>query len=482
MTPNTNTPDLADWIGRISGREMPVFAHTVAALRRIVGDERASASVLAQVILKDVPMTTKVLRLANSAFFNQSHQGVSTVSRAIVVLGFDPVAQLALSVSLIDSLLAGGLRSRIHAEMARSFHAAVQARWAIRRRGEQHGEEVFIAALLSRVGEMAFWCFGGEQAQALDRCLGQGGMREEEAQQVVLGFPLRHLSVGLVREWRLGSLAAAALEGDVRSRGPERAVVLGHRLARAAEDGWDSQTARRTMREAADYLDLPLNVVHAEVLANAAEAARIAASFGAAEAGRIIPQGAQRPVEAAPPAAPPPALPTAPDATLQLRILQDLAAMTLGRTPIADILQLVAEGVFRGVGCDRVIVALLSPDRLHLHGKTALGSGVEALCARFDFEMEGDPDDVVDAAIDSAQGCWVNAARVEQPGTERLQQVTACDEGFVVPFGTASRQIGLLYADRNGRPLDAESWRAVQHFALQASLAVALSVADSGTN
>ena len=63
--------------------------------------------------------------------------------------------------------------------MARSFHAAVQARWAIQRKGEQQGEEVFIAALLSRVGEMAFWCFGGEQAQALEHLRAQGRLQAE---------------------------------------------------------------------------------------------------------------------------------------------------------------------------------------------------------------------------------------------------------------------------------------------------------------
>ena len=215
MTQTPQLQDLSSWIAHIRGREMPVFARTVEALRRIIGDERASASALAQIILKDVSMTAKVLRLANSAFFNHSHQGVSTVSRAIVVLGFNPVAELALSVSLIDSLLGGGVRSRIQVEMARSFHAAVQARWASRRHGDPQGEEVFIAALLTRVGEMAFWCFGGEQARALDRCMSQQvRMREEEAQQVVLGFPLRHLSVGLVREWKLGALATAALDAE----------------------------------------------------------------------------------------------------------------------------------------------------------------------------------------------------------------------------------------------------------------------------
>lgn len=474
MSNSPNSPDLASWIERIRGREMPVFASTVAALRRIIGDERASASALAQVILKDTPMTTKVLRLANSAYFNHSHQAVNTVSRAIVVLGFNPVAELALSVSLIDSLLAGGLRGRIHIEMARSFHAAVQARWAACRRGEQQAEEVFIAALLSRIGEMAFWCFGGEQAQALERCMKNAFLREEEAQQVVLGFCLRHLSVGLVREWRLGSLAVAALEGDARSRGPERAVLLGQRLALAAEEGWASLAARQALREAADYVGLPVESVRDEVLANAAQAARIAASFGAVEAGKIIATSGG----AAMPEPEQAALPIAPDAALQLRILQDLAALTFARAPLADILQLVAEGVYRGVGCERVLVAVLTRDRAQLQGRVALGCGAEALCARFTFSMEGDPDDVLDAAIDSAQPCRIDAARLEHPGTERLLQVTACDEAVLVPFGTPTRQIGVLYADRQGRPLDDELWRAVQHFALQAGLAVTLSAYD----
>ena len=107
MSHSPNSPDLAGWIERIRGREMPVFASTVAALRRIIGDERASASALAQVILKDTPMTTKVLRLANSAYFNHSHQAVNTVSRAIVVLGFSAVRSLVLTSAVVTTLPAG---------------------------------------------------------------------------------------------------------------------------------------------------------------------------------------------------------------------------------------------------------------------------------------------------------------------------------------------------------------------------------------
>lgn len=469
-----NDQDLSTWIARIRGCEMPVFGQTVQALRTIMSDDRASASALAQVILKDAPMTSKVLRLANSAYFNHAHQGVNTVSRAIVVLGFDPVAELALSVSLIDSLLKGGVRSRVQIEMARSFHAAVQARWVAARRGDGAGEEVFIAALLARVGEMAFWCFGGEQAQTLDRCLTQSQMREEEAQQVVLGFPLRHLSVGLVREWRLGSMVAAALEGDPRSRGPERAVVLGHRLARAAESGWDTTIGKQAVRDVADYLGQSVSAVQAEVIANASEAARVAGTFGAPEAARIIPH---RDLQTEP-EVPVAASPSGPDAGLQLRILHDLTALTLSRAGIADILQLVLEGVYRGVGFERVVVALLTPDRRELQGKAALGVGGESLCAQFVFPMDGDPDDVVDAAIDSGVACWITPKR-GQAGILRLYRVTACNNAFIAPFGMPNRQIGVLYADRGGKPLDEESWRALQHFALQASLAVGMRAPES---
>ncbi|MCK6392574.1 MAG: HDOD domain-containing protein [Zoogloea sp.] len=464
--------DLAGWIARIRGREMPVFGRTVDALRALIADDKASASALAKVILMDAPMTTKVLRLANSAFFNHSHQGISTVSRAIVVLGFDPVVELALSVSLIDSLLNQGIRERVHAEMARSFHAAVQARWIARKRGEGAGEEVFIAALLGRVGEMAFWCFGGEQAQRLDQCLVLSGGKEEEAQQRVLGFPLRQLSHGLVKEWKLGPLVSAAMEMDPRGRGPGRSILLAHRLARVADEGWDSIGGRQSMHEVADYLDQPVATVREDILANAAEAARVARVFGAPEAAGLIPQAAPLPETAAPPA------PVDPDARLQLRILHDLAEMSLARANIADVLQMVVEGVYRAIGCRRVVVALLTEDRQSLVGRIALGADADALAARFVFPMEGEPDDVLDAAIDSGEAALVNAGRLTRPGAERLVRAAACSDCGVVPIGTASRQIGVLYVDCGGKPLAGECWDAVRHFALQASLAVELGATE----
>ena len=106
--PGAAPEGLSGWVAHVRELDMPAFGSTVAAIRGIVSDDSASAARLAAVILRDPAMTTKVLRLANSAYFNTSRQGVSTISRAIVVLGFDGVADHEVDLGPV----AGGDRRR----------------------------------------------------------------------------------------------------------------------------------------------------------------------------------------------------------------------------------------------------------------------------------------------------------------------------------------------------------------------------------
>jgi HD-like signal output (HDOD) protein len=140
----------AEWVAHIREQDMPALGATVVLIQEVTGDERATNDRLAQVILQDPAMTAKVLKLANSAFYNPSRQSISTISRAIIVLGFNTVAEISLGIRLVDSLLSGGVQQRVLDEMALSFHAAVQARTIAGLRRDGHGEEVFICSLLGR--------------------------------------------------------------------------------------------------------------------------------------------------------------------------------------------------------------------------------------------------------------------------------------------------------------------------------------------
>ena len=152
------------------------------------------------------------------------------------MIGFENVRLISLSVTLIDSLLARDAARAAAGAFARSFHAAVQARNISGYVLSRHEEEVFIAALLYNVGELAFWGCGGEQVEELAQLLTQPGIKADEAVQQVLGTSFRQLSLGLVRSWNLGELTSLA-----HSRSGERSRRSRSRAGRAdqrSRAGW----------------------------------------------------------------------------------------------------------------------------------------------------------------------------------------------------------------------------------------------------
>lgn len=291
MTRETSVSSgLSAWLSRIRDQELPIFGRTAEQIRELTDSEKAAVSELAEAILRDPGMTAKLLRIANSVIFNTTGWQITTVSRAIVMLGFDMVRQIALSVAFVDAFLQGSVRERVLREMGRSFHAAVQARWLAARRHDAQPEEVFIAALLFRFGDMAFWCFAGKAGEELDEALRLDPQYPADVEQDVLGFRLHQLTAALTRDWRISPLLQSALKGGYARQSREQAVVLAFRLAEGAEGGWQSEKARGRLKEVADFLQQPVEEIAPALMKNAGEAAAVAECFGAGDAARFIPQ------------------------------------------------------------------------------------------------------------------------------------------------------------------------------------------------
>lgn len=459
-----------EWVSRIKERDMPVFGRTVQEVRSVTEDDMASTARLSRAILQDAALTTKVLKLSNSVMFNPSRQSVNTISRAIVVLGFDLVGQIVLSIQLIDALLASGLRDRVVAEMARCFHAAVQARTAARSKSSKVSEEVFIAALLGRVGEMAFWCFGGQQAERLDEAMkARPEAKPEELQVEILGFRLSNLSFALAKDWNLGPLVAAAAHPPSNPDNDQKAVMLGYRLASAVEAGWESPEARAALAEYAEHTGLPLKDITEELTSNAAEAARVATHFGAEEAARLIPmpKGEIVDIEAEIAEMHDPA----PDPMLQLKILRDLSMLLAGTPSLNDVLQLVLEGIYRGLGMSRAVFALQAADRSKVIGKVALGRDSEKLAAKFVFPLDQKPGEIINLLFAKSAPIWLKGEPAASIKLDRLEAITGSRDCMLAPIVAAGRVIGFFYADRSpSNPPDEETWQGFLHFAQQASL------------
>lgn len=460
----------AGWVERIREEEMPALGATVALVQSVTNDEKASTAKLAQVILQDAAMTAKVLKLANSAFFNPSRHSISTISRAIVVLGMDVVAEMAIGIRLVDALVKGGVRQRVVEDMAGCFHAAVLARSLCRMRRESHGEEVFIATLLSRVGEMAFWAFGGETAVRLDALMRAGTLSPEDAQQQVLGFKLRQISLGLAREWRLGTLLQSVLEGARNPSPAEQSILYGKQLSDALLQGWHAPASSALIERLADFVNLSLEEVREALVDSTEEAARVAQCFGATEAARRIPGGS-------PPASTEDeqdALQGQPDPLLQLKILRELSGLIASRASLNQVLTLVLEGLFRGVGFDRVLFAMLTPNRQQLVGKAGLGVGIDSLRQRFIFSLGNDADDLFVGFFAHKAALRIEGDRARNGlRADRLQMVTNAQQACIAPIEVRGHVVGLFYVDRSvrGQDIDDEAFEAFQLFVQQVSIA-----------
>ena len=85
--------------------DFPALSDSVARIQRVASSEDDSISDLTREILKDVALTHKLLRLVNSVLFAHASQGsVSTVSRAVSLVGFNAVRNMALGLVLLEHM------------------------------------------------------------------------------------------------------------------------------------------------------------------------------------------------------------------------------------------------------------------------------------------------------------------------------------------------------------------------------------------
>ena len=83
--------------------DLPPLPLVIQKLLKVMKDEKSSADDVTRVLSADQALAGKVLKLVNSPFYGM--QGtITTISRAIVILGFSAVRNLALGLGTIQKL------------------------------------------------------------------------------------------------------------------------------------------------------------------------------------------------------------------------------------------------------------------------------------------------------------------------------------------------------------------------------------------
>jgi putative nucleotidyltransferase with HDIG domain len=209
----------------ISRKNLPTIPVVLTKILQLCGNPDANSRHLIEVIEEDQALTGQMLRLANSAFFGQSRR-VATISRAVVLLGFSTVRNLALSVKVWDALAAGISRSNLEVLWDHSLTCAVVAKDLVTRLRAGDPDQAFTAGLLHDVGRLILAMRFREEYWTI-----VGGISEAESIDAVERkvFRLDHAEAGawMLEAWALPPEIVESVRGhhEVPERLAESRIV-----------------------------------------------------------------------------------------------------------------------------------------------------------------------------------------------------------------------------------------------------------------
>ena len=96
-------------------RYIPPLPAVLAKIMQLLGDEKTTVAELEEIISHDQALTSKVLSIANSAYWGLRNEVVS-IERATVLLGFEEIQNICLGASLIGFIHPSIFRDREGAE------------------------------------------------------------------------------------------------------------------------------------------------------------------------------------------------------------------------------------------------------------------------------------------------------------------------------------------------------------------------------
>jgi putative nucleotidyltransferase with HDIG domain len=162
---------------------------------------------VAKFIAKDVALTSKVLRLANSAFYGIPRT-ISSVNSAIVILGFNTIRSLVLSASVLKVFPAkpGAANFDRKSFWKHSFMVGIAARMVAqiyRRRRLIDLEMAFSAGLLHDIGKLILEQFSNAEYIPVLKAAREKKLPLFQVERSLLGINHAEVSGMLVDKWQM---------------------------------------------------------------------------------------------------------------------------------------------------------------------------------------------------------------------------------------------------------------------------------------
>lgn len=471
--------------------DFPALSESVSAINRIASSESESISKLSLSILRDFSLTNKILRLVNSVHYRQVGGGsISTISRAVIVLGFEAVRNIAITVLLLEHLQDKTNANHLKGEFLRANLAGILARDIVTELKARDVEQVFICAVFNNLGRLLSQFYFPEESEEIRKLMAQKGVSELIAAQRVLGITFDELGMGIARSWGFPPLIVDSMarlpEGEVRkphtpaerlrticafanelcatfgaASPAEQESAAGRVIARFGESVPISrklldEAMLRSIAEIDEFARIiRVNVAQTpfgqslrrfKVGSGDNEAKRVGdASLGDVALGEDNGVGldtGEFPAEGH----------KAVDAQSVLTAgIQDISNTLVSDYKLNDILRIILETMYRAMGFNRVVLCIKDARANLMQGRFGLGPEANELAKAFRFPLSFTPD-IFHAATSKGVDILItdiDDAKIVGRIPDWFRKATSAKTFVVFPLNIKSNPVALIYAEKS---------------------------------
>jgi HD-like signal output (HDOD) protein len=392
---------------RISERgDFPMLSQSLRTTIAAMSNDDLDFTALVQVVLSDFALTQKVLRLANSAMYMAFGGNITTVTRALMVLGMDAVGHLVVGLKLVDHFHQSVPR-RIDAklELNRTILSGCVARKVTERGDLRAGEEAVVCTLMRQVGKLLVVFYLEGEWDQIQGKIDAEGLDESAACAAVLGVSFEELGLEAATHWRLPDKIRAGMSTYESDANEVSEVQWLRAVANYSTEVADMLTAADVPEDVRESRIADLAHRYARVLAaDPAALVEMCVALARDEAGDSVMReivelraNADAIARAA----------VSPEARIGAG-LKDLRALP-AENALAPVLALASETVLAGLGFARTVVFVRQAGGV-FKARLGFGRGVDAVLPTLHFNEAFEPD-VFHLAIANSVGIFIAEAR-----------------------------------------------------------------------
>jgi serine/threonine protein kinase len=471
--------------------DFPALSESVSAINRIANSETESIDKLSNTILKDFALTNKLLRLVNSAYFRQAGGGsISTISRAVIVLGFEAVRNIAITVLLFDHLQNKANANHLKEDFLRANMAGVLAKDIGATARMRDLEQSFICSLFHSLGRLLSQFYFPEDAEEIRRIMAQKNLSEDIAARQLLGISFEEIGIAVAKLWgfppliissmrrlpagtvkksvsqedRLRTLSGFSNElcdvialstPELRDRELKKTMA---RFADAVPLGQDDvmKTVQRAVEEVADFA----RIIHLNLQQTTfGKQMRLFAKAGDVDKaqpsdagdsdfadgtviGEVNPLGG---VEGA-------SGTEVVDAQSVLTAgIQDISNTLIDGFKLNDILRIILETMYRAMGFKRVVLCIRDAKAGVMQGRFGFGQDANEVAKAFNFSLSFAPD-IFHAATSKGVDLLIsdiNDPKIAARIPEWYRKAVPAHSFVLFPLNIKGNSVALIYADRD---------------------------------